>query len=124
LLAEGYVPVLHGDVVAHAGEGVTVLSGDEIVASLASSLSAERVGVCSAVPGVLDDDGEVIQEVHAFADVEGVLGGSDATDVSGGMAGKVQELLGLETPAEIFDLDSLDAFLAGEKPGTTLYGDT
>ena len=124
LLAEGYVPVLHGDVVAHAGEGVTVLSGDEIVASLASSLSAERVGVCSAVPGVLDDDGEVIEEVHAFADVEGVLGGSDATDVSGGMAGKVQELLGLETPAEIFDLDSLDAFLAGEKPGTTLYGDT
>ncbi|MFO7833443.1 MAG: isopentenyl phosphate kinase [Halohasta sp.] len=44
LLAEGFVPVLHGDVIAHAGKGVTVLSGDEIVTSLADSLGASRVG--------------------------------------------------------------------------------
>lgn len=122
LLGEGYVPVLHGDVIAHAGEGVTVLSGDEIVVDLAGALDADQVGLCSAVPGVLDDDGEVIPEIRSFEDVAGVLGGSDATDVSGGMAAKVTQLLSLSTPASIFDLDGLAAFLDGEAAGTTVYG--
>ncbi|HMB49417.1 MAG TPA: isopentenyl phosphate kinase [Natronoarchaeum rubrum] len=123
LLDEGFVPVLHGDVIAHAGEGVTVLSGDEIVAELADQLRADRVGVCSTVPGVLDADDAVISEIGSFEDVADVLGGSDATDVSGGMAGKVRELLALDAPASIFDLDALSAFLSGERPGTTVRGD-
>jgi len=131
LLDEGFVPVLHGDVIAHACEGVTVLSGDEIVAELADQLRADRVGVCSTVPGVLDavdgddadGDAAVISEIASFDDVADVLGGSDVTDVSGGMAGKVRELLALDAPASIFDLDALSAFLAGGRPGTTVRGD-
>ncbi|MFC6953116.1 isopentenyl phosphate kinase [Halorubellus litoreus] len=123
LLDEGFVPVLHGDLVAHAGEGATVLSGDEIVTSLADSMDAARVGVCSTVPGVLDADDAVVPEIRSFDDVENVLGGSSATDVSGGMAGKVRELLALGAPASIFDLDALPAFLAGDEPGTTVHGD-
>ena len=123
LVDEGFVPVLHGDLVAHAGEGATVLSGDEIVTSLADSLDADRVGVCSTVPGVLDADDEVVAEITSFEDVEGVLGGSAATDVSGGMAGKVRELLALGAPASVFDLDALPAFLDGAQPGTTVHGD-
>ncbi|WP_227131332.1 isopentenyl phosphate kinase [Halorubellus salinus] len=123
LLAEGFVPVLHGDLVAHEGEGATVLSGDEIVTSLADSLDADRVGVCSTVPGVLDADDAVVDEIRSFDDVESVLGGSEATDVSGGMAGKVRELLALGAPANIFDLDALPAFLGGDEPGTTVHGD-
>jgi isopentenyl phosphate kinase len=122
LLAEGFTPVLHGDVVAQTGEGVTILSGDEIVVSVAGPLDADRVGLCSTVPGVLDEDGEVIPEVTAMADVEAAVGGSDATDVTGGMAGKVRALLGLSIPARIFDLDGLPAFLAGEAPGTVIRG--
>ena len=122
LLGEGFVPVLHGDVIAHAGEGVTVLSGDEIVVELARALEADRVGVCSAVPGVLDEDGDVIAEVTEFEAVADVLGGSDATDVSGGMAGKIRALLELGTPASVFDLDALGEFVAGETPGTTVRG--
>jgi isopentenyl phosphate kinase len=122
LLAEGFVPVLHGDVIAHAGEGVTVLSGDEIVVDLARSLDADRVGLCSTVPGVLDGD-DVIPDIAAFEDVADVLGESEATDVSGGMAGKVRELLALGRPASIFDLDGVDAFLRGERPGTTIRGE-
>lgn len=120
LVGEGFVPVLHGDVVAHEGAGVTVLSGDEIVADLAWSLDAESVGVCSTVPGVLDGDGEVIPRIEEFDAVKGVLAGSDATDVSGGMEGKVRELLALDAPTSIFDLDDLAEFLSGEQPGTTL----
>ncbi|WP_435358282.1 isopentenyl phosphate kinase [Haloarchaeobius sp. DFWS5] len=120
LLGEGFVPVLHGDVVAHAGEGATVLSGDEIVTSLATSLDADRVGLCSTVPGVLDESDDVISRIERYDDVASVLGGADTTDVSGGMAGKVQTLLELGSPASIFGLDALSAFLDGERPGTTI----
>lgn len=122
LLGEGFVPVLHGDVVAHAGEGATILSGDEIVTVLADALDAARVGVCSTVPGVLDQDDAVVPEISSYDAVADVLGDSDATDVSGGMAGKVRALLALGSPASIFALDDLDAFLAGDEPGTTVHG--
>ncbi|MFB6095887.1 MAG: isopentenyl phosphate kinase [Haloferacaceae archaeon] len=122
MLGEGFVPVLHGDVVAHAGEGATVLSGDEIVASLADSLDAERVGLCSTVPGVLDESGDVVPEIESFEDVAAALGGSDATDVSGGMAEKVRTLLSLPGTSYVFGPDDLRAFLEGESPGTRIEG--
>ncbi|GCF12873.1 hypothetical protein Harman_08080 [Haloarcula mannanilytica] len=123
LLDEGFVPVLHGDLVAHAGEGATVLSGDELVVELAPAVNADRVGVCSTVPGVLDEDGAVVDSIESFDAVAAVLGESDATDVSGGMAGKVRALLALSAPAVVFGPDALPAFLAGESPGTTITGD-
>jgi len=120
MLAEGFVPVLHGDGVAHAGEGVTVLSGDEIVTELAGALDADRVGLCSTVPGVLDGDDEVIPRIDEFGAVADVLGVSDATDVTGGMAAKVRELLALGSPAYVFGPDGVEAFLAGEDAGTRI----
>lgn len=120
LLGEGFVPVLHGDVIGHTGEGVTVVSGDELVVELAASVDADRVGLCSAVPGVLDNDDAVISRIEAYEDVAEVLGASDATDVTGGMAGKVRALLDLDVEASIFDLDSVGPFLAGERVGTTI----
>ncbi|AFO56351.1 MULTISPECIES: isopentenyl phosphate kinase [unclassified Natrinema] len=120
MLAEGFVPVLHGDVIAHAGAGATVVSGDELVAALARALEADRIGLCSTVPGVLDDDDAVIDRIDDFETVADVLGASEATDVTGGMAGKVQTLLDLEAAASVFDLASLASFLDGENPGTTI----
>ncbi|XVH31738.1 isopentenyl phosphate kinase [Haloferacaceae archaeon DSL9] len=122
LLEEGFVPVLHGDVIAHRDAGVTVLSGDEIVTRVATELDADRVGLCSTVPGVLDEDARVIPAIASFDAVESVLGGSDATDVSGGMAAKVRELLALSAPAHIFGPDAVGAFLAGDDPGTRIDG--
>ncbi|WP_254863153.1 isopentenyl phosphate kinase [Halovivax gelatinilyticus] len=120
LLCEGFVPVVHGDLVAHESAGVTVLSGDELVVELADAVGAERVGLCSSVPGVLDESDAVIERIDSFEAVANVVGGSDATDVSGGMAGKVRTLLDLERPATIFDLDGLESFLRGESVGTTV----
>lgn len=120
LLAEAFVPVLHGDVIGHSGAGATILSGDELTVRLAGSLGAARVGLCSTVPGVLDADGEVIRRIESVAEVEGVLSGSDSTDVTGGMAAKVQALADLSVPASIFGPDELHAYLAGETPGTTV----
>ncbi|WP_435096746.1 isopentenyl phosphate kinase [Halarchaeum sp. P4] len=117
-LDEGFLPVLHGDVVTHVGQGATVVSGDQLVVTLARGLGADRVGVCSTVPGVLDDDGEVIPEISVFEDVEAYLGGSEATDVTGGMAAKVRALLALDAPVSVFGPAALEEFLEGGEPGT------
>ena len=120
MVAEGFVPVLHGDGVVHADEGVTVVSGDELVAALAAALDADRVGLCSTVPGVLDGDDEVIPRIGAFDEVADVLGVSDATDVTGGMAAKVRQLLALDSPAYVFGPEAVERFLAGEDAGTRI----
>lgn len=121
MLAEGYVPVLHGDVITHAGTGVTIVSGDELVTELAEQLPATRVGLCSTVPGVLDDEDDVIDEIQSLDDVSDYLGESESTDVTGGMAAKVDALLELAAPASIFGPDDLQAFLAGESVGTLVH---
>ncbi|MFC7165647.1 isopentenyl phosphate kinase [Halospeciosus flavus] len=123
MLSEGFVPVLHGDVVAHAGEGATILSGDELVVELAEGLGATRVGLCSTVPGVLDDADEVISEIVDYEDVADYLGESESTDVTGGMAAKVRALLGLRAAASVFGPDDVGPFLRGEEPGTVIRGE-
>ena len=122
LLGEGFVPVLHGDVVGHAGAGATVVSGDELVTRLAAGLDADRVGLCSTVTGVYDDDGEVIPRITEFDAVADAVGGSESTDVTGGMAAKVRALLDLDAPAHVFGPESLSAFLAGDPAGTVIEG--
>ncbi|MFB6266942.1 MAG: isopentenyl phosphate kinase [Halodesulfurarchaeum sp.] len=120
MLEEGFLPVLHGDVFTTRGAGATIVSGDELVVSLAESLDADRIGLCSGVPGVLDADGAVIDRIETFDDAAAVLGESEETDVTGGMAEKVRTLLGTDVPASIFDLEGLPAFLAAESPGTRI----
>lgn len=120
MIREGFLPVVHGDLIAHAGAGATVLSGDEIVVRVAESLDADRVGLCSDVPGVLDPDGSVIESIGSYDEVSAMLGRSGATDVTGGMAAKIRALTELEAPANVFGLDALAAFLSGERPGTTV----
>lgn len=122
LCAEGFVPVSHGDLVAHTDHGVTVLSGDELVTALAAELGAKRVGLCSTVPGVFDADGDVLASITRFEDVAAAVGDSETTDVSGGMAGKVRELLTLDGHARIFGPTAVGAFLAGNEVGTLIDG--
>ncbi|WP_353634138.1 isopentenyl phosphate kinase [Halobacterium sp. NMX12-1] len=122
MLDEGFVPVLHGDVLTQVGAGATIVSGDELVTHVASELNADRVGLCSTVPGVLDESGDVVREITDYEDVAAALGGSNATDVTGGMAAKVRALLALGAPAFVFGPDALSAFLAGEDAGTRIEG--
>jgi len=122
MLGEGFVPVLHGDVLTQVGEGATIVSGDELVTHAARELDADRVGLCSTVPGVLDESGDVVREITDYEDVAAALGGSDATDVTGGMAAKVRALLDLGAPSFVFGPDALSAFLAGEDAGTRIDG--
>lgn len=122
LLASGIVPVLHGDVVCDRTLGCCIVSGDQIVPYLAKKLSAEKVGIVTATGGVLAD-GEIIPEITRENVSTVTFETSDNADVTGGMQGKVEELLSLAesgTPSHIIKPEMLKAFLAGTFDGGTL----
>ena len=116
----GFLPVLHGDVIVDVEAGATILSGDELAIVLAASINADRIGFCAGVPGVLDASNEVIPRIESMETVSDVLSGAMGTDVTGGMAQKVQSLLNSSIPSAIFGPDDLTSFLGGELPGTRI----
>lgn len=120
MLAAGFLPVLHGDGVVDDGTGIAVLGGDELVVAVADVLGADRVGLCSGTPGVLDNDGDVVPIVERYADVAPYVDRPAGVDVTGGMSAKVRTLLGFDGRARIFGLEDLEAFVAGADPGTLI----
>lgn len=124
LLALGVTPVLHGDVVTDTARGASIVSGDQLVASLARALSPDRVGLATDVPGVLGKDGKVLGRITPGQGA-GLAGGSRNTDVTGGMEGKLAELLALAeegTGSSIFHASRIGDFLDGRPHGGTTIG--
>ncbi|MBP1910191.1 isopentenyl phosphate kinase [Methanolobus bombayensis] len=131
MLESGFVPVLHGDMVMDTELGTSVLSGDQIVPYLAIQMKASRIGIGSAEEGVLDDKKEVIPLISNgnFEEIKAYLGGSTNTDVTGGMLGKVLELLELSEQSNstsyIFNAGNtgnICDFLNGKNIGTAISG--
>ncbi|KAG2443620.1 hypothetical protein HXX76_001970 [Chlamydomonas incerta] len=114
-LADGLLPVLHGDCVLDGELGCTILSGDTLVRDLAERLRPEFVVFLTNVPGVFDrppeeagarllrrivvrpDGGWRVAEVEGGGSDGGGGGDSgvrmsvDAHDATGGIALKVEE---------------------------------
>jgi isopentenyl phosphate kinase len=128
MLKLGEMPVLHGDVVMDRVKGVSVLSGDRIIPYLASQLKASRIGAGSDVDGVLDEKGNVLKKITplSFRDMKKDIKGSTSIDVTGGMLGKVSELLKLANKgigSRIFNASRkgmVAGFLNGEEIGTLI----
>lgn len=129
----GFVPVIYGDVVLDADESIemAVLSGDQIVKYLAENLKPERVILATDVDGIYDKnpkkypDAQLIETVSSLEQIE--TGEETNIDVTGGMGGKVSELLGLldlEIESEIINANktgNIKKALNGEKvTGTTI----
>lgn len=101
LLKMGFVPVLYGDAVFDEKLGFTVLSGDQIVAYLARKFGAGKIVIGVDTDGLYDADPKVAKNAKLYthltlSELEKVklkLGGSTATDVTGGMLGKIMELV-------------------------------
>jgi isopentenyl phosphate kinase len=101
LLRIGFLPVLYGDAVPDAKLGFTVLSGDQLVSALATKLGAQRIIIGVDVDGLFDVDPKVEKKARRFShlsldqlkQLQGNVGKSIACDVTGGMFGKVLELL-------------------------------
>ncbi len=122
MLARSLVPVLHGDVVMDGSRGVTVVSGDQLVVHLAGLMRFGRIGLATDVPGVLDGD-LVIPEITPASFPGLHLSPSRHTDVTGGMEGKVRELVALarsNVSSEIFHVARLGDFLNGRPHGGTV----
>jgi isopentenyl phosphate kinase len=121
LLSLGVTPVLHGDVVVDIARGASIVSGDQIVVSLARALSPDRVGLATDVPGVLGADGTVLERIRR-GDARVLARGSRNTDVTGGMGGKLAELLALADEgigSSIFHASRIGDFLDGRPHGGT-----
>ncbi len=121
----GIIPVLHGDVVMDLAKGACIVSGDQLVLRIAEGVAPCRVGLATDVPGVLSG-GAVVGTINRASLHRIDLGNSEKTDVTGGMRGKVEELLTLADAgitSSIFHIDRLGAFLAEEEHGgTTIMG--
>jgi len=116
IIEEGFTPVLHGDMVLHKEKGASIISGDEIVAKIEKKYQTGKAGFCTSEKGVFNSEGEVIDEINSIEEFPDF--GVEGKDVTGGMRGKVKEILEEGIQARIFGKDKLEEFLKGEKPGT------
>jgi len=101
LLRLDIIPVAYGDVLVEESLGAGILSGDYLAPYLAERLKAERVIITTDVPGIFASDPKrnrkagIIREINSRNACSINIGNSTATDVTGGMKGKVMELLRL-----------------------------
>lgn len=129
-LSMGLIPVLYGVPAFDTKKHFCILSGDEIVQYLAKKLKASRVLLASDVDGVMTTDpkrekAELIRTVSE-KNVGKLKFLSSASDVTGGMFRKVQELLRLAKlgiESEIINATvpgNVEKALRGKKIGTTI----
>ncbi len=96
-----FTPVLYGDAVLDEKLGFTVLSGDQIVAYLALKYNAEKIVVGVDTDGLFDSDPKTNPNAKPYKHltlaelklIQPKLGKAEGTDVTGGMAGKIAELI-------------------------------
>ncbi|MEM4733031.1 MAG: isopentenyl phosphate kinase, partial [Candidatus Bathyarchaeia archaeon] len=101
LLGMDFVPVLYGDAVLDEKLGFTVLSGDQLVAYLAMKLKAARIVIGVDTDGLYDADPKTAKNAKLYTrltlseleKVKSKLAGSVAVDITGGMLGKINELI-------------------------------
>ena len=120
-LKAGYVPVLFGDMLPDSALGCSVCSGDQIVSYFGKY--AKRVVMATNVDGVLAD-GKLVPRITGknFAQVSRHLRCSGAPDVTGGMEGKIREIMECRAPAYIVNAKKparVLALLMGKKAVST-----
>ncbi len=126
VLAAGLVPVVYGDVALDDTKGFTIISTEQIFAHIAETLLPDRIVLAGIVDGVFGADPLIVPDADIYPlvtaqtwpRIRNFLGGSHATDVTGGMASKVQGMLQL-----VEKLPSLEVLItSGEIPGRVESG--
>ena len=103
VLHAGLMPILYGDVAMDDLQGFTIISTEQIFGHLARHLAPKRIVLAGIVDGVYEADplrqpgAARIAEItpQNWPHVCAKLGGSHATDVTGGMLTKVQAMVDL-----------------------------
>ena len=97
-LSKGFVPVIYGDVVLDDDLEFCVISGDQLIQYLAKNLNPSQVILGTDVDGVYNknpkthDDAIFFDKFTSLKDLD-TLEGTTNVDVTGGMVGKIKELL-------------------------------
>ena len=114
----GIMPVIYGDVIMDSKMGFCIYSGEKTLDLLAYKLSKsykiEKIIMAGDTDGVYDEKGKTITKItpSSFESIKSALGGSNSTDVTGGMLHKVEESLKL-----IKKLDTQVCILSGLSRG-------
>ena len=117
-LNAGLLPVVYGDVAFDQVRGGTILSTEDVFVHLAKKLHPSRIllaGIDDGVWADFPDCSQLISEItpEKWAHILPSLGDSLATDVTGGMASKVREMLNL-----VEEIPGLEVFIfSGNQPG-------
>jgi isopentenyl phosphate kinase len=120
-LEKQLVPVVYGDVVFDDSLGGTILSTEDLFIYLAAHIIPTRILLAGHDPGVWEDYPECTRLYEQLrpsdrVKLRGKISQSAATDVTGGMADKVNLILDL-----ISDQPALKALIfSGEEPGSIL----
>lgn len=101
LLEMSLTPVMYGDAVLDSEIGFSILSGDQLVTALATRFNAERIIMGVDVDGLYDADPKIEKTsrllehltLEELRRLQGKLGKSTTCDVTGGMFGKMAELM-------------------------------
>lgn len=96
-----FTPVMYGDAVLDDELGFTILSGDQLVAYLALKYKASKIVVGVDTDGLFDDDPKTNPNAKPYRhltlaelkQIQPKLGKAARADVTGGMAGKITELI-------------------------------
>jgi isopentenyl phosphate kinase len=96
-----FTPVMYGDAVMDEKLGFTILSGDQLVTYLALKYNAEKIIIGVDTDGIFEIDPKTNPEAKPIkhlnlAELKALqpkLGKTTGTDVTGGMAGKIAELI-------------------------------
>jgi isopentenyl phosphate kinase len=97
-LDKGFIPVIYGDVVLDSELEICVISGDQLIQYLAMNLNPDCVVLGTDVDGVYNknpkthDDAIFFERFTSLEDLD-TLEGTTNVDVTGGMVGKIKELL-------------------------------
>ena len=97
-LSKGFIPVIYGDVVLDSELEICVISGDQLIQYLAVNLNPDKVILGTDVDGVYNknpkthDDAIFFEKFSSIEDLD-TLEGTTNVDVTGGMVGKIKELL-------------------------------
>lgn len=135
-LNKNLLPLVYGDVVFDTVRGGTIFSTEDIFNYLARHLAPMRILLAGIEPGVWADYPECTQIIETITpnnleQAAPALSGSAATDVTGGMVAKVNEMLALTQKIPSLEIvvfsgkksGNLKKALAGETIGTTLKQD-
>ena len=93
------VPVIYGDTIFDDVRGGTILSTEELMVGLVDELRPSRLLLAGETMGVYDENKTLIPTITPanYTTIAPALRGSRGTDVTGGMASKVEGMLALVT---------------------------